>query len=140
MKVWNKGVHTSPIDTYSEEKDPIKEKIIFWAPVFLTAMGEYFLELNYGENVKEILYREFCLKEGYNERLLYYGPKRKIVDCAIVLEYKMVLRMDNDEYGKYLAKLYIDRSKQFTELNIKDFNVRKYVEDLREFFKTNKLL
>jgi hypothetical protein len=140
MKVWNTGVHTRSIDFYSKEKDPTQEKIIFWAPVFLTAMGKYFSDLSYGDKVKEVLYREFCLKEGYDDKLLYYGPRRKIVDCAIVLDYKQVLKMSNDEYGKYLAKLYLERSKQFTELKVKDFNVGKYVEDLEEFFKLNKLL
>lgn len=140
MKVWKTGVHDSPLDVYSKEIDPIMEKKIFWAPIFLTAMGKYFSERSYGEKVKEVLYREFCLKEGYNDKLLYYGPRRKIVDCAIVLDYEAVLKMSNDEYGKYLAKLYIERSNQFTELKVKDFDVGKYVDDLEEFFKLNKLL
>lgn len=140
MKVWHTGVHTNPLDIYSKEKDPIKEKIIFWAPIFLTALGKYFSERSYGERVKEILYREFCLKEGYNDKLLYYGPRRKIVDCAIVLEYEKVLKMSNDEYGKYLAGLYMERSRQFAELKIKDFDAEKYTQDLEEFFKGNKLL
>lgn len=140
MKVWHTGVHTNPIDIYSKEKDPIKEKVISWAPVFSIGIGKYFAERNYGEKVQEILYREFCLKEGYNDKLLYYGARRKIVDCAIVLDYQKVLKMSNDEYGKYLAKLYIERSKQFTELKIKDFNVGKYTQDLEDFFKGNKTL
>lgn len=140
MKVWKKVVHDSPLDIYSNEKDPIKEKVIIWAPVYSTAMGKYFSELSYGEKVKEILYSEFCLKESYNDKLLYYGPKKKIVDCAIVLDYEEVLKMSIDEYGKYLAKLYIERSTQFKELKVKDFDVGKYVEDLEDFFKLNKLL
>ena len=104
------------------------------------AMGEYFSERSYGERVKEIFYREFCLKEGYKDKLLYYGSRRKIVDCAIVLDYEAVLKMGIEEYGKYLAKLYIERSNQFTELKVKDFDVGKYVEDLESFFKLNKLL
>lgn len=140
MKVWNTGVHTRSIDFYSKETDPTMEKKILWAPVFLTQMGKYFSERSYGEKVKEILYREFCLKEGYNDKLLYYGSRRKIVDCAIVLDYQLVLKMSNEEYGKYLASLYIERSNQFTELKVKDFDVEKYVEDLKEFFKLNMLL
>ncbi|MBK7292190.1 MAG: hypothetical protein IPI78_19315 [Chitinophagaceae bacterium] len=140
MKVWNTGVHTRSIDFYSKAKDPLMEKVIFWAPFFLTAMGKYFSERSYGERVKEIFYREFCLKEGYKDKLLYYGSRRKIVDCAIVLDYEAVLKMGIEEYGKYLAKLYIERSNQFTELKVKDFDVGKYVEDLESFFKLNKLL
>lgn len=140
MKVWHTGVHTNPIDFYSNEKDPIKEKVISWAPVFSTAIGNFFSERSYGEKVKEVLYREFCLKEGYNDKLLYYGPRRKIVDCAIVLDYEKVLQMSNDDYGKYLAGLYMERSRQFAELNIKDFAAEKYTQDLEEFFKGNKLL
>ncbi|MEQ1676220.1 MAG: hypothetical protein ABL876_05955 [Chitinophagaceae bacterium] len=139
MKVWKKGVHDSPLDIYSNEEDPIKEKVIIWAPVYSTALGKYFSERSYGEKVNEVLYREFCLKSGYNDKLLYYGPRKKIVDCAIVLNYQSVLEMSNEEYGKYLAKLYIERSNQFTELKIKDFDVGKYVEDLTEFFKLNML-
>jgi len=140
MKVWKKGVHDSPLDIYSNEKDPIKEMVITWAPIYSTALGKYYSERSYGEKVNEVLYREFCLKEGYNDKLLYYGPGRKIIDCAIVLDYDAVLKMGNDEYGKYLAKLYIDRSNQFEELKIKNFDVEKYVEDLTAFFNLNKLV
>ena len=114
--------------------------IIFWAPVFSIAIGKHFLERSYGEQVKEILYREFCLKEGYNDKLLYYGLRRKIIDCAIVLDYEEVLKMDNDEYGRYLAGLYLERSSQFIDLKIKDFDAEKYKQDLEHFFRSNKLI
>jgi hypothetical protein len=140
MKVWNTGVHDSPIDVFSKEKDDIWEKKVFWAPIFLTAMGKYFSDRSYGERVKEILYREFCLKEGYEGKLLYYGPRRKIVDCAIVLDYEAVLKMNKDKYGKYLAKLYLERSKEFSSLKIKDFKHEDYVNDLKSFLKENNLI
>jgi hypothetical protein len=140
MIVRKTGVHTSPVDIYSSDKDIIQEKIITYAPIFLTQMGKYFSERSYGHQVKEVLYREFCLKDGYEGKVLYYGLKKKIVDCAIVQDYQSVLAMSNKEYGKYLAKLYIDRSNQFTELKIKDFDIGKYVGDLKDFFKQNMLL
>lgn len=140
MKVWKKGVHDSPLDIYSNDKDPIKEKVIMWAPVYSTAIGKYFAERSYGEKVNEILYREFCLKDGYNDKLMFYGPKKKIIDCAIVLNYSSVLEMNNEEYGKYLATLYLERTRLFRDLKIKHFDVDKYLEDLETFFKHNKLL
>ena len=139
MKVWKKGVHDSPLDVYSNEMDPIKGMVISWAPVFSIGIGKYFSNRSYGEKVQEILYREICLRDGYNDKFLYYGPRKKIVDCAIVLDYETVLKMGNDEYGKYLATLYVERSSQFLELKVKDFDVEKYVQDLKRFFRTNKL-
>lgn len=54
MKIWKKGVHDSPLDVYSNEKDPIQEKKFFWAPIFLKAMGKYFSERSYGKKVQEV--------------------------------------------------------------------------------------
>lgn len=56
-----------------------------------------------------------------------------------MLDYEAVLKMGNEEYGKYLATLYVERSNQFMELKVKDFDVEKYVQDLIKFFRTNKL-
>lgn len=140
MKVWKRSVHTSPIDIYSKEKDPIQAKGVYWAPVFVDDLSKYFLERTYGSRVSEVLYRQFCLKEGYIDKLLYYGSRKKIIDCAIVLDYELVLAMDDSEYGRYLAKLYVKRSGEFGNLNIKDFDSELYLQDLMDFFSTKQLL
>ncbi|MEO5583679.1 MAG: hypothetical protein ABIR66_13395 [Saprospiraceae bacterium] len=141
MKVWKTGVHAKSGDIFSPpEEDPIRLKKVFYGKIFVTELMSYFKNRNYGVNVQEILYREFCLPEGYEGKLVHYEPRGKSIDCAIVEDYIRVLKMNNTEYGKYLAELYLDRTNQFSELKIEGFDIGKYVEDLKEFFKENMLL
>jgi len=141
MKVWKTSVHTKAGDIFSPpEQDPTRLKKVFYGKIFVGNLMSYFEERSYGDGVREIFYREFSLKERYEGQLLHYGPRRKIIDCAIVEDYAKVLTMSTEEYGKYMAELYVDRSLQFSELKIKGFDVVRYVGDLEEFFKLNKLL
>ncbi|MGN6291973.1 MAG: hypothetical protein ACTHMV_04445 [Chitinophagaceae bacterium] len=140
MKVWNTGVHTRPFGPLEEGVDSIREKKVFYGTLFAKELPSFFEDKSYGKSVVEIFYREFCLREGYNDTVLYYGPRKKIIDCAIVEEYSSVLEMNNEEYGRYLAKLYLERSQQFSELKIKDFDAKRYIEDLIEFFQINLLI
>lgn len=140
MKVWKNSVHSRPFGPLEERVDTIREKKVFYANVFVTNLTSFFDDKSYGKNVKEIYFREFCLKEGYHDNLLYYGSRKKIIDCAIVEDFSLVLNMANEEYGKYLAELYLDRSRQFQTLNIKDFDSTQFVSDLMEFFKESELL
>lgn len=122
------------------ELDPIRQKKVFYGKIFVGELMSYFEERSYGENIQEIFYREFCMKKAYEGKLIHYGPRRKIIDCAIVEDYEKVLLMSTEEYGKYVAQLYVERSLQFSELKIKEFNVGRYVDDLEGFFKINMLL
>jgi hypothetical protein len=140
MKVWNKGVHESPVIAHSQDKDVIQEKIILFAPIFITQLGKYFESLNYGPGVNEILYREYILKDGYAGKLLYYGPKKKIIDCAIVGNFETAVSIPKEEFGKYIAALYLERSKEFKTLNVKNFDCDSFLADLTAFFTERNLL
>ena len=139
MIVWNTGVHTRPFGPLEQGIDSIREKKVFYGSIFRNDLTFFFSERDYGKSVNEIFYREFCLNREYDDAVLHYGPRRKIIDCAIVEEYSSVLVMNNEEYGKYLAKLYIERSQQFSELRVKDFDLQRYLEDLTVFFRINLL-
>jgi hypothetical protein len=133
MIVWIKAAH-------SDENDNIKQKRIAYGGIFVTKFINYFENRSYGDNVQEILFREFCLKDGYHDKLLHYGKKRKIIDCAVVADYPTALKLDVQEYGKYIASLYLDRSKSFGDLKIKDFDSDNFSKDLEFFFKEIGLL
>jgi hypothetical protein len=133
MKINITGVH-------SDEGDIIKQKVIAVAPIFVTAISEYFKNKSYGDGEIEILYREFCLRDGYDGRLIYYSKKRKLIDCAIVANFESCLKMSVEEYGKYCAQLYLERSKQFEDLKILQFDNALYVKDLTVFFKEHNLI
>jgi len=140
MKVWKTSVHTRPFGPLEKGVDSIREKKVFYGTLFVKELPSFFEGKYYGKSVVQIFYREFCLKEEYNDTVLYYGPRKKIIDCAIVEEYSSVLKMNNEEYGKYLAKLYVEGSQQFSELKIKDFDIKRYLEDLVGFFQINLLI
>ena len=140
MKVWNTGVHTSPLNPFEQGINTIREKKVFYGVIFVTHMTDFFKDRDYGKGVNEIFYREYCLRDGYNDKVLHYGPRRKIIDCAIVEDYLSVLSMNTEDYGKYLARLYIERSQQFSELLIKNFNLSQYLNDLATFFRNHSLI
>jgi len=133
MKVWNTAVH-------SDENDNIKQKMIAYGSIFVTKFKQFFENRSYGDNVQEILFREFCLKDGYHDKELHYGKKRKIIDSAVVVDYPTALKLDVREYGKYIASLYLDRSKTFGDLKIQGFDSDTFVNDFELFFKENGLL
>ncbi len=98
---------------------------------------DFFYNKSYGEDVEKILYRVFCLKEGYNGKTLYYGKKRMIIDCAVIEDYNSALKMSYKEYGEYTSDLIVQRTSEFSKLNLPGFNNESYIKDLISFFNDN---
>ena len=115
----------------------MQEKNIYAAPILVTKLMDFFSNKSYGEDVEKILYRVFCLKEGYNGKTLYYGKKRKIIDCAIVEDYSVAVKMNNKEYGEYVSNLIIQKTSEFSTFNLVRFDNEAYRKDLISFFYNN---
>jgi len=117
-----------------------KEKIIYTGDIFITKLLAYFKDKDYGIGVKEIFYREFFLQDGYNGKVLHYGRIRKIIDCAVFDDFEKLLQMSDDDFAKNLARLYMERTREFKTLPIKNFDFEAYTLDLEEFFRINGLI
>jgi hypothetical protein len=127
MQVWKTGSHSVGM----------QEKNIYTAPILVTKLMDFFYNKSYGEDVEKILYRVFCLKEGYNGKTLYYGKKRMIIDCAVIEDYNSALKMSYKEYGEYTSDLIVQRTSEFSKLNLPGFNNESYIKDLISFFNDN---
>ncbi len=132
MKVWNFTTHSTPL----------LHKVIYTGDIFVTKLLACFKDKDYGIGVKEIFYREFFLhgEDEYDGKFSHYGKIRKIIVCDIFDDFDKVLRMTDDEFTENLARLYMERTKEFKSLPIKNFDVEAYTQDLEYFFKANGLI
>ena len=121
----------------------IFDKIERYNMILVDDLSKFFQTKDYGEGVKEINYVEVLVPGEIGDESppkIVYDQQKKTISCVIQPEYKKAVRVNIKRYGLFIAECYIDMSTQFSELNIKGFNSEKYTEDLKYFFKLNKLL
>jgi hypothetical protein len=128
---------------HSVNSPRLYEKIERYDPILIEGLTKYFQMKNYGEGVKEISYVEILVPDELGEDdspKIVFSQEKKIISCIIQPEYKRVVRININKYGLLIAECYLRISAQFSELKVKDFDVVRYVEDLKDFFKQNNLL
>lgn len=119
------------------------EKVEKYQPIFEDGLSSYFKTKEFGDSVSEISYKEFLIHDnfpsGETHKIAYMQEERRIV-CIIQPEYKKIRKCSSKTYEKLLVKEYLEMSNRFSELNIANFDVNKYVEYLKDFFKQHQLL
>jgi hypothetical protein len=134
MKVWNNS-------WYSNE---LKEHVIYSGELFVKKLTDYFEYRSYGDSVKEIFYIEVCENPIFSanpaKNVLYYDVVKKRIEIGLELDFKIASRLSNEDFLRYLANKYLERSLDIEELEITDFNLRQYTSDLEAFFKANSAL
>jgi len=138
MKVWKTSV-------YSDFAGVVIKKFV--APeitsIFVIGILNYFQEKTYGEAVNEIYYRQFCFDANTEqpiEPFYLYGKRKKIIDCIVNLEYDIAVTLEVPALARYMAEKYLERTKDFGKLGIKNFAHEEYLTDLKNFFRISGVL
>jgi hypothetical protein len=134
MKVWNNS-------WYSRD---LLEVISYAAPIFINGLTQYFETRSYGNGVNEIFYIEVCQSPIFSINpagsVLHYGKRKKIVEVGLFLDFEIATNLNKEEFCRYLANKYMERSLDIEELKVPAFDLAAYISDLEAFFKLNSIL